>query len=70
MDNRICAVCGEMISKASGKQLGTGEYVCLDCAGTECKRCAKCSGLFRDIGMVLVKRKWYCQNCADELLGK
>ena len=67
-DDRFCDICGDMISKASGKRLGNGEYVCHECAGTECRKCAKCGSLFREIGMVLIKRKWYCQSCSDELL--
>ena len=39
-------------------------------ADQDCRKCAKCGALFRDIGMVMVKRKWYCRNCADELLGE
>ncbi len=69
-DDRFCAVCGEMIGKGSGLRLGNGENVCKDCADQDCRKCAKCGALFRDIGMVMVKRKWYCRNCADELLGE
>ena len=66
--NRICAVCGALLSKESARKLWNDEYVCAECAQEECRRCAKCGGLCMEIGMTEIKRKSYCQLCADEIL--